>query len=232
MDTDPQPPLPCPLINTALPQSNHPPFQLRVPQVELPKMVALGPISPLLSCPRGLSCCSTPSCSCATTPRAGKKNRELPQAAPSAAAPRTGIREEQQPHQRGAPGLRRPQPSAAHGGCRAAPRPALLVPSDATARGKKSRELPQAAPSAAAPRTRVREKQQPHQRGAPGLRRPQPSAAHGGSRAAPRPALLVPELHSYTGAVWPRSSDTARRITHFTLAAPLGQKLKVDDLAA
>ena len=66
----------------------------------------------------------------------GKKSRELPQAAPSAAAPRTRVREEQQPHQRGAPGLRRLQPPAAHGGCRAAPRPALLVPSDATARGK------------------------------------------------------------------------------------------------
>ena len=138
------------------------------------------------------------------------KNRELPQAAPSAATPRTGVREEQQPHQRGAPGIRRPQPPSAHGGCRAAPRPAaraqrrprarnkaqgaaagraqcrctknrdqrggaaapegrtwpltapahlpteavvllhapLLVPSDAAARGKKPRELPQAAPSA------------------------------------------------------------------------------------
>ena len=43
---------------------------------------------------------------------------------------------------------------------------------------------------------------------------------------------LCPELHSYTGAVWPRSSDAARRITHFTLAAPLGQKLQVDDPAA
>ena len=41
----------------------------------------------------------------------------------------------------------------------------LLVPSDAAARGKINRELPQAAPSAAAPRTGVREEEQPHQRG-------------------------------------------------------------------
>ena len=172
----------------------------------------------------------------------GKKSRELPQAAPSAAAPRTRVREGQQPHQRGASGLRRLQPPAAHGGCRAAPRPALLVPSDATARGKgpgsclrsppvplhqepgsersssrtrgahlasdgpspqlptgavvllhaplcscpatppcteKSRELPQAAPSATAPRTRVREEQQPHHGGAPGSRRPPPAASTG-----------------------------------------------------
>ena len=81
MDTDPQPPLPCPLINTALPQSNNPLFQLRVPLVELQKMVALGPIVPLLSCPRGLlglSCCSTPSCPCATTPRAEKVQGAAP----------------------------------------------------------------------------------------------------------------------------------------------------------
>ena len=118
MDTDPQPPSPCPLINTALPQSNIPLFQPQVPLVELQKMVALGPISPLLSCPRGLlglSCCSTPSCPCAATPRAEKKSRELPQAAPSAAEPRTGVREEQQPHQRGAPGLRRPPTAGATG---------------------------------------------------------------------------------------------------------------------
>jgi len=138
MDTDPQPPLPCPLINTALPQSSNSPFQLRVPQVKLPKNGGFRTYFPLLSCPRGLSCRSTPSCPCSTTPRAEKPREQLPQAAPSAAAPKTRIREEQQPHQRGAPGLRRPQPRAAHGGCRAAPRPALLVPSDATARGKKS----------------------------------------------------------------------------------------------
>ena len=120
---------PLPLINTALPQSNNPLFQLRVPLVKLQKMMALGPISPLLSCPRGLlglSCCSTPSCPCATTPRAEKKSRELPQAAPSAAAPRTRVREEQQPHQRGAPGLRRPQPPSCPRGlsCCSTPRSA------------------------------------------------------------------------------------------------------------
>jgi hypothetical protein len=85
MDTDPQPPLPCPLINTALPQSNNPLFQLRVPLVELQKMVALGPISPLLSCPRGLlglSCCSTPSCPCATTPRVEKSPGSCPRPRP------------------------------------------------------------------------------------------------------------------------------------------------------
>ena len=42
---------------------------------------------------------------------------------PGAAAPRTGVREEEQLHQRGAPGLRRP-PAVAHGDSRAAPRPA------------------------------------------------------------------------------------------------------------
>ena len=41
----------------------------------------------------------------------------------------------------------------------------LLVPSDAAARETKPRELPQAAPSAAVPRTGVREEKQPHQRG-------------------------------------------------------------------
>ena len=43
---------------------------------------------------------------------------------------------------------------------------------------------------------------------------------------------FCPELHSYIGAVWPKSSDAARRVTHFTLAAPLGQKLHVVDPAA
>ena len=41
----------------------------------------------------------------------------------------------------------------------------LLVPSYDAARGTKPREMPQAAPSAAAPRTGVREEKQPHQRG-------------------------------------------------------------------
>ena len=68
----------------------------------------------------------------------------------------------------------------------------LFEPSDAAARGTKTRELPQATPSAAAPRTGVREEQQPRQGGAPGLRRVVATAhtcsANGGSSAAPRPA--------------------------------------------
>ena len=100
----------------------------------------------------------------------GKKNMELPQVAPSAAAPRTGVREEEQPHQRSAAGLRRPPPTAAQGAVVLLFAP-LLVPSGAAARGKRPRELPQAALSAAAPRNGVREEEQPLQRGAPGLRR-------------------------------------------------------------
>ena len=41
----------------------------------------------------------------------------------------------------------------------------LLVPSDDAVRGTKPRELAHAAPSAAAPIIRVKEEQQPHQKG-------------------------------------------------------------------
>ena len=41
--------------------------------------------------------------------------KEMPRAVPSAAAPKTGVGEEQQPHQRGASGLRRPPPAAPTG---------------------------------------------------------------------------------------------------------------------
>ena len=64
----------------------------------------------------------------------GKRPRELPQAAPSAAAPRTGVREEQQPHQRDAPGLRWPPPAAPMGALVLHHAP-LFEPSDATVRG-------------------------------------------------------------------------------------------------
>ena len=96
------------------------------------------------------------------------KPGEKPQATPSAAAPRTGVREEKQPHQRGAPGFRRPQPAAPTGAL-VLLHASLFEPSDAAARKTKPREMPQAAPSAAAPRTGVGEEKQPHQRGAPGL---------------------------------------------------------------
>ena len=193
MDTDPQPPLPCPLINTALPQSNNPLFQLRVPLVELQKMVALGPISPLLSCPwglLGLSCCSTPSCPCATTPRVEKSPGSCPRPRP--------VPLHQEPGSERSSSRTRGAHLASDGSSPQLPTGALVLlhaplcscPAMPPRAEKKSRELPQAASSAAAPRTGVREEQQPHQGGAPGLRRPQPSAAHGGSRAAPRPALL------------------------------------------
>ena len=106
------------------------------------------------------------------------KPREMPQAAPSAAAPRTGVGEEKQPHQRGAPGLRRPLTFSTQGAL-ALLHASLFEPSDAAARKTKPREMPQAAPSAAAPRTGVGEEKQPHQRGAPGFRRPQPAAPTG-----------------------------------------------------
>ena len=96
------------------------------------------------------------------------KPREMPQAASSAAAPGTGVGEEKQPHQRGAPGLRRPQPAAPTGDL-ALLHASLFEPSDAAARGTKPRKIPQAAPSAAAPKTGIREEQQPHQRGESGL---------------------------------------------------------------
>jgi len=83
-------------------------------------------------------------------------------------------------------------PPAAPTGALALLRAPLLVPSGASVRGTKPRKLPQAAPSAAAPRTGVREEQQPRQGGAPGLRRVVATAhtcsANGGSSAAPRPA--------------------------------------------
>ena len=50
--------------------------------------------APAPSCPRGLSCCSTPRFARAQRRhRAREKNMELPQAAPSAAAPRTRARD-------------------------------------------------------------------------------------------------------------------------------------------
>ena len=67
----------------------------------------------------------------------------------------------------------------------------LLVPSGASVRGTKPRKLPQAALSAAAPRTGVREEQQPHQRGAPGLRRP-PTAGATGALDHPTPRCSGP----------------------------------------
>ena len=70
----------------------------------------------------------------------------------------------------------------------------LLEPSDAAVRGTIPRELLQAAPSAAAPRTGVGEEQQPHQRGAPGLRRPKPAAPTGAL------ALLHAPLFEPSGA--------------------------------
>ena len=121
----------------------------------------------------------------------GTKPRELLQATPSAAAPRIEVKEEKQPHQRGAPGFRRPQPAAPTGDL-ALLHASLFEPGDAAARKTKPREMPQAAPSAAAPRTGVREEQQPRQRVVPGLRRLVATAhtcsANGGSSAAPRPA--------------------------------------------
>ena len=161
---------------------------------------------------------------------------------PSAAALRNGVKEEQQPHQRGASGLRRPQPSAAHGGSRDVPRPAARAQrrlrawnkaqgtalGDSRCRCTKNRGRSRSSsrtrgthlasdgphlrrpwglsccttPRCSGPATppcaedssgscpimRVKEEQQPHQKGASGLRRPQPSAAHGSSCAAPCPA--------------------------------------------
>ena len=67
----------------------------------------------------------------------------------------------------------------------------LLVPSDDAVRGTKPREMPQATPSAAAPRTEVKEEKQPHQWGAPGLRRPL-LAAPTGALVLLHASLLVP----------------------------------------
>ena len=120
--------------------------------------------------------------------RGGTKPREMPQATPCAAAPRTGVKEEKQPHQRGASGLRRPPPAAPTGALALLLAP-LFEPSDAAVRGTKPREMPQATPSAAAPRTGVREEQQPHQRGAYGLRWP---PAPMGPPVLLRAPLLVP----------------------------------------
>ena len=92
----------------------------------------------------------------------------MPQATPSAAAPRTGVLNKVQLPQKGTPGLRRPQPAAPTGDL-ALLHASLFEPSDAAARGTKPRELLQATPSAAAPRIEVKEEKQPHQRGAPCL---------------------------------------------------------------
>ena len=70
----------------------------------------------------------------------GTKPREMPQATPGAAAPRTGVREEQQPHQKGTPGLRRPPPAASTGAL-VLLLAKLFEPSDATVRGTKPREM-------------------------------------------------------------------------------------------
>ena len=67
----------------------------------------------------------------------------------------------------------------------------LFEPSDAAARGTKPREIPQAAPSAAAPGIGVREEKQPHQRGAPGLRRPRPAAPMGAFALLHAPLLVL-----------------------------------------
>ena len=116
--------------------------------------------------------------------------RVMPQVLPGAAAPRTWVGEEQQPRQRDAPGLRRPQ-FAVLTGALSQLRAPLLVPSDAAVRGTKPGEKIQATPSAAAPRTGIREYHQPHQRGESGLRRPPPAACTGAS-AQPHAPLLVP----------------------------------------
>jgi len=181
MDTDPQPPLPCPLINTALPQSNHPPFQLRVPQVELPKMVALGPISPLLSCPRGLSCCSTPR-----SARAQRRHRARKKIQGAAPRPLPVPLHQEPGSERSSSRTRGahlasdgPSPQLPTGAVVLLHAPLCSCPATPPRAEKKSRELPQAASSAAAPRTGVREEQQPHQGGAPGLRRPPPAAPMG-----------------------------------------------------
>ena len=74
---------------------------------------------------------------------------------------------------------------------RNAPPPLLLVPSGASVRGTKPREMTQVLPGPAAPRTGVGEEQQPHQRDAPGLRRPPPAAPMGALVLHHAP-LLVP----------------------------------------
>ena len=52
------------------------------------------------------------------------------------------------------------------------------------------KEMPQAVPSAAAPKTGVGEEQQPHQRGASGLRRPPPAAPTGALALLHAPLLV------------------------------------------
>jgi len=107
---------------------------------------------------------------------------------PGPAAPRTGVGEEQQPHQRGAPGLRRPPPAAAHGGCRAAPRPAARAQRRLRARNKAQGDDLGASWSRC-----TKNRGRRGAAAAPEGRTWPPTAptcsAHGGSRAAPRPAV-------------------------------------------
>ena len=104
------------------------------------------PRRPQLICPRGLSCCSTPHCSCPATPPRAKQSPgscRRPRPVPLHQEPGS---ERRSSRTRGAqlasdgPHLQQPTRAVVllH-----AP---LLVPSDAAARWKKPREQPQAAP--------------------------------------------------------------------------------------
>ena len=157
-------------------------------------MVALGPISPLLSCPRGLSCCSSPSCSSPATPPCAEQS-------PGRCIRCFLVPLHQEPgSERSSSRIRGahlasdgPSPQLPTGAVVLLHAPLCSCPATPPRAGESpgSCPRPRPVPLHQEPGSE-RSSSRTRQRGAPGLRRPQPPAAHGGCSAAPRPSLFVP----------------------------------------